>query len=81
MLEPATRARLAGLAHRFMTLGVSDPDLARHKAIVAVGLAVRRQASIMAYSDAVILQSALLGLAFVAVLFLKRSNAQVGAAH
>jgi DHA2 family multidrug resistance protein len=78
LLEPATRARLAQLTHRFMTLGVSDPDLARHKAIVAVGDAVRRQASIMAYSDAVILQSALLGLAFLAVLFLKRSNAQAG---
>jgi len=82
LLEPATRARLAGLAHRFGVLGVSDPDLARHKAIVALGQAVRRQASIMAFSDAVILQSALLGLAFVAVLFLKRSNAQPGgAAH
>lgn len=78
LLEPATRARLTGLTHRFMTLGVSDPDLARRKAIVAVGQVVHRQASIMAFSDAVILQSALLGLAFVAVLFLKRSNAQAG---
>ncbi|MDR3510739.1 MAG: MDR family MFS transporter [Caulobacteraceae bacterium] len=78
LLGPATRARLAGLTHMFMVRGVSDPDLARHKAIVAAGQAVRRQASIMAYSDTIILQSALLGLALLAVLFLKRSNASSG---
>jgi MFS transporter, DHA2 family, multidrug resistance protein len=76
LLDPATRARLAGLTRMFMARGTSDPGLAWHEAAVATGRAVQKQASIMAFSDIVILQSALLGLALLSILFLKRSKVQ-----
>jgi len=74
-LGEATRVRIEGLAHRIMAHGVSDSALAHHAAAVAVARLVRRQAYMLAYSDAVILQSALLGLALVLVLLLKKVNA------
>ncbi|HEY2048902.1 MAG TPA: MDR family MFS transporter [Caulobacteraceae bacterium] len=76
MLEPATRARLAHLAAMFMSRGQSDPGLAWHEAIVAVGRSIQKQASILAFSDMVILQSALLGLAVVSIFFLKKAKTQ-----
>jgi MFS transporter, DHA2 family, multidrug resistance protein len=82
LLDPETRGRLAYLTQMFMARGVSDPDLARRKAIVAAGHAVQKQASIMAFSDTIILQSVLLGLALAAILFLKRSSVHsAGEAH
>jgi DHA2 family multidrug resistance protein len=74
LLNEPTRARLADLAHRFMAHGVSDPAFARHEAIVAVGRIIRRQASMLAYSDTIILQSALLGIGLLAVLLLKKTS-------
>jgi DHA2 family multidrug resistance protein len=71
LLDPATRGTLTGLTQMFMSRGVSDPGLAWRKAAVAVGGFVRQQASIMAFSDVIILQSVLLGLALVSILFLK----------
>jgi DHA2 family multidrug resistance protein len=82
LLAQATRDRLDGLASRFMVHGLSDPALAHHEAAVAVARVVRRQASMLAYSDTIILQSALLGLALLAVLLLKKANAgPAGEAH
>lgn len=50
--------------------------------MVAIGRAIRQQASILAYSDTIILQSALLGLALLAVLLLKKTKAgSTGEAH
>ena len=72
LLNPATRGRLGQLTHTFLSHGVSDPAFAGHEAAVAVGREVRRQAYMFAFSDTVILQSALLGLAFLAVLLLKK---------
>ncbi len=81
-LDPATRAGLAHVTGMFMRRGVSDPALAASKAMVAAGHAIQQQASIMAFSDSIVLQSALLGLALVAVLFLKRPAApQAEKAH
>ena len=74
LLNQATRSRLYGLTHTFLSRGVSDPAFASHEAIVAVGRQVRRQAYMFAFSDTVILQSALLGLAFLAVLLLKKAT-------
>jgi DHA2 family multidrug resistance protein len=74
LLGEATRTRLAELTRRFMAHGVSDAAVAPHEAIVATGRIIRRQASLMAYSDTIILQSALLGLALVAVLLLKKAG-------
>ena len=80
MLDEATRIRLAKLAHMFTSRGVSDPAFAWHEAVVAVGRSVQKQASIMAFSDAIILQSALLGMALLSIFFLKRSKTESGAA-
>jgi MFS transporter, DHA2 family, multidrug resistance protein len=81
LLDDATRARLDQLTSYFMA-HVSDPAFAHHEAVVAVGRVIRRQAFMLAYSDTIILQSALLGLALLAVLLLKRSAAaSSGEAH
>jgi MFS transporter, DHA2 family, multidrug resistance protein len=82
LLGDATRTRLDQLTSRFMARGVSDPAYARHEAVVAIGRVIRRQASMLAYSDTIILQSGLLGLALLAVLLLKRATvASSGEAH
>jgi DHA2 family multidrug resistance protein len=82
LLNNATRTRLNQLARSFMVHGVSDPAFARHEAMVAVGRLIHRQASMLAYSDTIILQSALLGLALVAVLLLRKTTTGVsGEAH
>ena len=74
LLNQATRSRLDQLTNTILSHGVSDPAFANHEAIVAVGRQVRRQAYMFAFSDTVILQSALLGLAFLAVLLLKKAS-------
>jgi DHA2 family multidrug resistance protein len=79
LLGQATRERLAELGRFFMAHGVSDPSFANHEAAVALGRIVRRQAFMLAYSDTIILQSVLLGLALVAVLLLKRADAGASA--
>ncbi len=82
LLNDATRLRINHLTQVFMAHGVSDPMYARHEAMVAVGRAIHRQATMLAYSDTIILQSALLGLALVAVLMLKKTQAtSSGEAH
>ena len=81
LLDGATQARIAGATARFMRLGQADPDLAGHQAMVALGGAVHHQASELAFSDTIILQSALLGIAFVAVLFIQKAAAPSGSAE
>ncbi|HLY55917.1 MAG TPA: MDR family MFS transporter [Stellaceae bacterium] len=73
MFDAATRARLDGLTQYFMAHGIADQAMAWHKAVVAVGLAVRRQATIMAYGDAFFLMGAAIVLALAAVAWLKRT--------
>ena len=52
------------------------------EAVVSVGRAVRHQAYMLGFSDTIILQSALLGLALLAVLMLKKTTAgPSGEAH
>jgi DHA2 family multidrug resistance protein len=74
LLEQATRSRIEQLAQYFLMHGMSDSAFAHHAALVAIGGIIRQQASMLAYSDTIIFQSALLGLALVAVLFLKREK-------
>jgi DHA2 family multidrug resistance protein len=82
LLGQATRDRLDSLAHRFMVHGVSDPAYAHHEAAVALARLIRRQANILAFSDTIILQSVLLGLALFSVLLLKKAKAgSAGEAH
>jgi DHA2 family multidrug resistance protein len=75
LLNQPTRARIGDLAHRFMLRGVSDPAFARHEAAVAIGRVIRREASLLAYSDTIILQSAMLGVGLLAILLLKKAKA------
>ncbi|WP_238936522.1 hypothetical protein [Pseudomonas typographi] len=82
LLNDATRTRLNQLTQYFLQHGVSDAAYAQHKAMVAIGRGIHRQASILAYSDTIILQSALLGLALLAVLMLKKTRTgSTGEAH
>src|SRR5215468_6952938 len=82
LFEEATRARLARLTSYFMAHGIADPALAAHKAIVAVGLKVRQQATIMAFSDTFYLLGVVLVVALVATLLLKKTGQlEGGGAH
>ena len=82
LLADATRLRLDQLTHTIMVHGLADPAFARHEAMVAVGRVIRRQASMLAFSDTIIFQSVLLGVALVAVLLLKKAKAGAsGEAH
>src|SRR5262249_40070615 len=79
LFEEATRARLAKLTSYFMAHGITDPALAAHKAIVAVGLKVRQQANIMAFSETFCLLGIVLVVALVATLLLKKPQQLEGA--
>jgi DHA2 family multidrug resistance protein len=79
LLNNATRTRLNDLTENLMQHGISDPAYARHEALVMVGRIIHRQSMILAYSDTIILQSVLLGLALIAVLLLKK-KAHAGSA-
>jgi DHA2 family multidrug resistance protein len=82
LLDSTTRLRLDQLTHTIMQHGIADPAFARHEAMVAVGHVIRRQANMLAFSDTIIFQSALLGLALVAVMLLKKAKtSSSGEAH
>jgi DHA2 family multidrug resistance protein len=70
----AVRQRIADLSQYFLAHGISDPGLATHKAIVAIGLVTRRQASIMGYADTFFLLGAALVLALLATACLKKAD-------
>jgi DHA2 family multidrug resistance protein len=74
ILGEATRQRLQGLTEYFMAHGVADPALAHHKAVVAVGRAIRHQAFLQGYGDIVIVQSLALAVALIMVLFLRKPS-------
>ena len=82
LFNEATRTRLRELTRYFLAHGVSDPSLALHEAVVAVGLAVRHQASIMAYGDSFYLIGVALLLALAAsAAFRKIGQGGSSAAH
>ena len=81
-LEPATRARIDQLTQYFIHHGVIDPADAAHRAVVAVGQIVQKQAFILAFSDTFYLLGALLIAALAAALLLKKPNhIETGGAH
>jgi len=82
-LVEATRKRIAQLVDYFMSHGISDSSFAYREALVAVGRDIRHEAFVLAFSDTIIMQSAVLGLAFVGALFMRKvSTAPVsGGAH
>jgi DHA2 family multidrug resistance protein len=78
-LAQATRQRIAHLVDYFMSHGLSDSSFAYREALVAVGRGIRHEAFLLGFSDTIILQSAVLGLALVAALFMRKiSDAPVG---
>src|SRR5262245_51515264 len=79
--EP-TRRSLGEMANYFLSHGVSDPYVALHKAIAAVGQRVHLQASVMAFGDVFFVLGGVLVLAILAVLLLKKpATVSVGGGH
>jgi DHA2 family multidrug resistance protein len=81
LLEPATRDRLAELQQHFMADGLPSAAEAWHRAVVAVGETVREQASIMGYADCFALLGAVLLVAILPVVLMRKGSASTGAAH
>jgi MFS transporter, DHA2 family, multidrug resistance protein len=82
MFEQATRAKIEKLTQYFMAHGVLDPSDASHRAYVAVGKIVQKQAFILAFSDMFFLLGLALIAALAASLLLKKpGHLEAGGAH
>ena len=82
VFEQATRTRLEQLTQYFINHGVLDRADAAHRAYVAIGHVVQKQAYILAFSDTFYLLGMALIVALIAVLFLKKAGqASAGGAH
>jgi hypothetical protein len=74
MFEQATRARIEQLTQYFMNHGVIDRVDAMHRADVAIGKIVQKQAFILAFSDTFYVLGAALIVALLAGLLLKKPD-------
>jgi DHA2 family multidrug resistance protein len=82
LLEQATRTRIEQLTQYFVNHGVIDGAEAAHRALVAIGHIVQKQAFILAFSDTFYLLGATLIVALMAALFLKKpDHLEGGGAH
>jgi MFS transporter, DHA2 family, multidrug resistance protein len=82
LLEQATRNRLDQLTQYFVNHGVIDRSDAAHRAYVAIGHTVQKQAFILAFSDTFYLLGAALIVALIATAFLKKpDHLSAGDAH
>ncbi|MDA9442924.1 DSBA oxidoreductase [Bradyrhizobium sp. CCBAU 51745] len=82
VFEQATRTRLEQLTQYFINHGVLDRADASHRAYVAIGHIVQKQAYILAFSDTFYLLGMALIVALIAVLFLKKpGHVSAGEAH
>ena len=82
MFEQATRTRLEQLTQYFVNHGILDRADASHRAYVAIGHIVQKQAYILAFSDTFYLLGMALIVALIAVLFLKKpGQTSAGGAH
>src|SRR4051794_16874305 len=82
LFEQATRTRLEQLTQYFVNHGILDPADASHRAYVAIGHIVQKQAYILAFSDTFYLLGVALIVALIATLFLKKAGpASAGGAH
>jgi len=82
LFEQATRTRLDQLTQYFVNHGVADRTDAAHRAFVAIGGIVQKQAFILAFSDTFYLLGVALLVALMAVLFLKKAgHLDAGGAH
>ena len=80
LFAEATRQRIAHLTAYFLSHGLADKAAATHKAVVAIGLRVRQQATIMAFSDTFFLIGLSLIVALLASLLLTKPAKLSGAA-
>ncbi|KQV73268.1 MDR family MFS transporter [Rhizobium sp. Root1220] len=78
LFEESTRLRIAKLTSYFLDHGVSDPATATHKAIVAIAMNIRKQSTIMAFSDTFYLLGVALIVALISGLFLKKPGHMSG---
>src|SRR6516162_9946188 len=83
LFEQATRTRIDQLTQYFMNHGVIDRADAVHRAYVAIGKVVQKQAFILAFSDTFYLLGAALIVALIAGLLLKKPAGRLagGGAH
>src|SRR5882757_86633 len=80
--EQATRTRIDQLTQYFVNHGVIDRADAAHRAYVAIGHIVQKQAFILAFSDTFYLLGAALIIALIATLILKKpDHLSSGGAH
>ena len=75
LFDEATRNRIDGLVRYFLAHGVTDPALAWHKAVIAVGSRVQQQAFTMAFADVFFLLGVALVIAMAASLLFKKAGA------
>ena len=73
------RQRITEMTNYFLSHGISDPAVANHQAIVAIGNIVKRQALIIAFSDTFAVIGVILAIAAVALLFARRVKAAAAA--
>jgi DHA2 family multidrug resistance protein len=78
LFEHATRDRIEKLTHYFVNRGIVDHAAATHRALVAIGKIVQKQAFILAFSDTFFLLGAALIVALIAVLLLKKPGTLAG---
>ena len=82
LFEQATRNRIDQLTQYFVNHGVIDRVDAVHRAYVAIGKIVQKQAFILAFSDTFYLLGAALIVALIATLLLKRpDHMEAGGGH
>jgi DHA2 family multidrug resistance protein len=82
VFEQATRTRIDQLTQYFINHGITDRTDATHRAYVAIGHIVQKQAYILAFSDTFYLLGVALIVALVAALFLKKpGQVSAGGAH
>ncbi|TAY27779.1 DHA2 family efflux MFS transporter permease subunit (plasmid) [Rhizobium leguminosarum] len=73
------RDRISQLTAYFVQHGVTDPAVASHKAVAAIGQVVRRQALILGFSDTFAVIGIVLSVAAVALLLTRKPKAGGGA--
>jgi DHA2 family multidrug resistance protein len=82
MFEQATRTRIQSLTQYFVNHGVLDLADASHRAVVAIGLIVQKQAFVLAFSDTFYLLGVTLIFALMATLLLRKpGHLETGGAH
>ncbi|MBX9646906.1 MAG: multidrug efflux MFS transporter [Xanthobacteraceae bacterium] len=78
MLEQATRNRIDQLTQYFLNHGIADHAEATHRAVIAIGKVVQKQAFILAFSDTFYLLGAALIVALIATLLLRKPDHLAG---